>query len=197
MRWSDLAADLSSGWLAGILLRSVGDREQTAVWSQWLGRFRELFGDRAYALSHCHLGVDDRSMLAWQAQLANDAKLPLVATGDVLYHTPERMLIHDLLTAIRRGQTIEDIAAERPPNAQHALRSVPQLQRLYRDFPEALERTYEVAQRCRFSLTELRYEYPVEAAPAGMQPIDFLKQLTWEGAHRRYPQEVPAKIVQL
>jgi error-prone DNA polymerase len=197
LRWSDLASELSSGWMAGILLRSIGYREQPSTWPQWLGRFRELFGDRAYALSHCHLGVDDRSMLAWQAQLANDAKLPLVATGDVLYHTPERMLIHDLLTAIRRGQTIEDIAAERPPNAQHALRSVPQLQRLYRDFPEALERTYEVAQRCRFSLTELRYEYPVEAAPAGMQPIDFLKQLTWEGAHRRYPQEVPAKIVQL
>src|SRR5262249_18712829 len=63
--------------------------------------------------------------------------------------------------------------------------------------PEAIRRTVEVAGRCTFSLDELRYEYPEELAPVGQAPLDYLRQLTREGAGQRYPDGVPPKVQQL
>ena len=57
--------------------------------------------------------------------------------------------------------------------------------------------TSEIADRCNFSLAELRYEYPEELAPRGLTPFAFLRQLAWKGAHRRYPDGIPEKVSQL
>ena len=51
-------------------------------------------------------------------------------------------------------------------------------------FPRLSRRTAEVADRCTFSLDELRYEYPEELCPAGETPSSYLATLTWAGAHR-------------
>ena len=69
--------------------------------------------------------------------------------------------------------------------------------RLFPECPEAVARTVEVAERCAFSLEELRYEYPEELCPAGMTPLEYLSRLTWEGAGWRYPRGVPPKIRRL
>ncbi len=195
LRWSDLE-EYAEGLLAGYIPLS-GWHLSAIDEAIGLSRFREIFVDRGYLLAHCHLGVDDRERLSQIKELARTANVPIVAAGDVLYHLPERMLMHDLVTAIKHGKTIPEIAATRPPNAQRSLRSIAQLQHLFRDIPGAIERTNELAQRCRFSLDDLRYEYPIEAAPAGMKPIDFLKQLVHDGAQKRYPAQIPSKIEQL
>lgn len=212
IKWSDLP-NYSDGLLAGIMLRqpqtdrpsalqqvasdvpavSIDDRD----WLTWLGRFREEFDDRGYLLSNLQLGVDDASKLEMHSKLARESKVPLLAAGDVHYHLPERMLLHDLLIAIASGKTIAEISAVRPPNAQQSLRSIEQLKFLYRSQPEAMARTVEVASKCRFQLDSLRYEYPLETAPAGITPIEHLKRLAWKGAKQRYPKEVPQKIVDL
>ncbi|MCA9160286.1 MAG: error-prone DNA polymerase, partial [Planctomycetales bacterium] len=71
------------------------------------------------------------------------------------------------------------------------------IQHAYGRAPKLLERTQEIAARIDFNLDQLRYEYPVELAPQGQTPLEYLKRLTWEGAKRRYPQGVPDKILQL
>lgn len=192
LHWSDLASH-AEGLLAGLVLRTLPSINDNA-WPSKLMQFRETFGDCAYALTSLHLGVDDASMLEAHAQLCARAELPLVATGNALYHTSDRMLLQDLVTAVRLGKTIAEIAAERPANAQYGLRSLEQLKHLYRTFPETLARTQEIADRCSFSLDDLRYEYPIESAPAGMKPIEFLRRLTREGAEKRYPDAIPPKI---
>ena len=63
--------------------------------------------------------------------------------------------------------------------------------------PQALRRTMDVADQCSFSLDELRYEYPEELAPAGLSPMEYLRQLTWQGAKLRYPQGPPESVRQL
>jgi error-prone DNA polymerase len=105
------------------------------------------------------------------------------------------MVLHDVLTAIRHGTTVS--AAEGTllfPNAQRHLRKVEEIQELFADAPDAIARTIEIAERCTFSLSELKYEYPIELAPPGQTPLEYLTQLTWAGAARRYPHGLPEKV---
>lgn len=168
-----------------------------AGWLAWLHHFRQLFGDRGYLMCELHRGVDDAAKLVRLNTLAQQARVPLVASGDVHYHVAARSLLHDCVVAIRFGQTIEQVRRERLGNSTYYLRPLDELKRLYRTAPHAVERTLEIAQRCDFKLDELRYEYPVELAPAGMVPLDYLKRLTWEGAKQRYGGNVPDKVIQL
>jgi error-prone DNA polymerase len=159
--------------------------------------YKDIFRDRCYLLAELHRGVDDRTRLEALQELAREARLPLVAAGDVHYHVPARLVLHDVLTAIRHGTTVS--AAEGKflfPNAERHLRSLDELQAIFAAAPEALARTCEIAERCRFSLEELKYEYPTELAPEGKTPLEYLTQLTWEGAERRYPAGLSDKVRQ-
>lgn len=164
-------------------------------WVYGLNQCKDLFGERLYLLSHLHRGVDDRTELQMQLKLSRDCQVPLVAAGDVLYHVPERMILQDCLTAIATGNPIESIASIRPLNAQRSLRSIAELQILYREAPECLARTLDVANQIEFRLDQLRYEYPVELAPDGLKPIEYLKRLAWTGAKKRYSGSVPDRII--
>ena len=130
-------------------------------------------------------------------ELSLGSDVPLVAAGDVHYHTADRMLVHDCVTAIRHGTTIDKVHQDRFANSQRHLRSLDEIAELYRDVPDAIARTVEIAERCTFTLDELRYEYPEEIAPPGMTLIEHLKRLTWEGATERWPGGVPAKVIEL
>ena len=157
-------------------------------------RLKDAFADRAYLLAELHRGSKDQQDLERLQWLSRQSHLPLAAAGDIHYHIPGRMPLHDVMTAIRHGERVTDIGALRFKNAQRHLRSMDQLQRMFTTVPEALPRTLEIADRCHFSLAELRYEYPEELAPHGMTPMQFLRQQTWEGATRRYPHKIPDKV---
>ncbi|HJQ81764.1 MAG TPA: error-prone DNA polymerase [Lacipirellulaceae bacterium] len=157
--------------------------------------YHDIFKDRCYLLAELHYGVDDAARLAEFQALARTTGIPLVAAGDVHYHVPVRMVLHDVLTAIRHGTTVA--AGEGMllfPNAERHLRPVEEIRAIFAAAPEAIARTTEIAERCRFSLDELRYEYPTELAPKGQTPLEYLTQLTWQGAAERYPAGVPEKV---
>src|SRR5262249_43963621 len=77
------------------------------------------------------------------------------------------------------------------------LKSAEEMAELFATYPEAIEHSVEIADRCSFSLDELRYEYPEELSPPGISPTEYLAQLTWEGAKARYPDGVPSHVVDL
>ena len=159
-------------------------------------RFREVFDDRAYLLCELHRGVDDAMQLASLQELSLSNDVPLVAASDVHYHEAARMLMHDCVTAIRNGATIDQVHEQRFANSQRHLRSLAEIEDLYREAPELIARTVDIADRCNFSLDELRYEYPEEIAPPGMTLIEHLKRLTWEGAQQRWPDGVADKVLE-
>ncbi|MFM7561719.1 MAG: error-prone DNA polymerase [Planctomycetota bacterium] len=162
-----------------------------------LRRCAELLGDRAYLLAELYWGVDDRARLAQLRQLSEATGLPLLAAGDVLYHDRARMPLHDVLTATRHQTTVAAAGALLQPNAERHLRAIAERQRQFAAAPDALARTLEVADRCRFRLDELRYEYPEELAPAGQTPLEYLRELVMQGAARRYPQGLSPKVQRL
>ncbi len=160
-----------------------------------LAAYRDMFGDDVYLLAELARGPDDAQQLAQLGELSRETDLPLVAAGDVHYHVPARMVLHDVLTAIRHGTTVAEADGKRLfPNAERHLRELGVIKSLFSSVPAALDRTVEIASRCSFSLDELRYEYPTELAPEGMSPLEYLAQLSWEGACRRYRQGVPERV---
>ncbi|MBL8345312.1 MAG: error-prone DNA polymerase [Rubrivivax sp.] len=121
--------------------------------------------------------------------------LPIVAVGSVLMHTRSRKPLQDALTATRLKLPVAECGFALEPNAEAHLRSRARLTQLFR--PEWMAASIELAARCAFSLDELRYEYPEEIVPAGHTPASWLRQLTEEGAQRRFrhlPQGVPPAV---
>ena len=188
LAWSDIA-DHHSGLLVGLA------PPQPTPSSPQLHQARELFADRAYLLADAHLMGDDRERLLGYERLANDLSLPMVASGNVLYHKQERQQLHDVLTAIRLGKTVAEIDGEALlTNGERHLRNRLEIERVFSDHPCAIATTNEIAERCTFSLDELRYEYPDELTSDGQSPLERLTLLTWKGARDRFPASVPAKV---
>jgi error-prone DNA polymerase len=144
------------------------------------------FAGRAYLAAHHLYRGDDARRLARLALIAAETGLPLVATGDVLYHRPARRPLQDILTCIRERCTIREAGFRLAAHAERHLKPAAEMARLFRGHEEALARSLEIAGRCRFSLDELRYEYPEEPVPFGMTPQQRLVELVWQGAAERF-----------
>ncbi|MBV8889075.1 MAG: DNA polymerase III subunit alpha [Alphaproteobacteria bacterium] len=153
--------------------------------AEFAGRVSTDFPDRAYLAAHFLYRGDDARRLARLARLSETTGLPLVAANDVLYHLPERRPLQDVVTCIREHCTIAEAGFRLIAHAERHLKSPREMARLFRNFPDALARTLDIAARCRFSLDELRYEYPEEPVPDGMTPQQRLAQLAWQGAAER------------
>jgi error-prone DNA polymerase len=159
-----------------------------------LRRLAADFPGSVYLAATRLYGPQDLKRLYRLAALAKEAGTPLVATGDVLYHAPERRPLQDVLSCIREKTTIAEAGFRLEANAERHLKSPEEMARLFANHPDAIRRTEEVVARCRFSLDELRYEYPDEPVPPGKTAQQHLEDLTWEGAARRYPLGVPEKV---
>jgi len=184
-------AEHSDGLLLGVLLPLARDL------SSDLPRWRDAFPDRTYAVAELHRGPCDARRLGQWQRAAQAARVPLVAAGDVHYHHANRRYLQDVLTAVRLKTTVAELGARRFPNGERRLRPLDELISLFTPCPDAVSRTAEVADRCTFSLDELRYDYPEELCPGDETPISYLTRLTLAGARDRYPDGVPAKVQQL
>jgi error-prone DNA polymerase len=120
--------------------------------------------------------------------------IPLIATNDALYATAEDRPLHDIVTCIRLGTTVQKAGRALEANAERHVKSPAEMARLFRRFPEALAETIRFADAIGFDLADLRYEYPHEPVPEGWLPDDWLAKLVWDAAHRRHPEGVPAKL---
>jgi error-prone DNA polymerase len=184
-------AEYANGLLLGFLLPHAVDAQAE------LPRWREVFADRTYAVAELHRGACDRRRLDEWQHVARLARVPLIAGGDVHYHDAKRRQLQDVLTAVRLKTTVAELGEARFPNSERRLRAVEEILPLFAPCPDAVSRTAELADRCSFSLEELRYEYPEELCPEGETPNSYLARLTWAGARERYPSGIPSKVSEL
>lgn len=160
--------------------------------AQAISRLQAAFGNDVFVGLAPHYDGDDTLRFSDRARLADAAGVPVIAVGDVIMHVARRRMLADILSCIRRRTSIDKLGRQALPNGERRIRSEFEIRRLFREYPEAVRNTGLVAARCRFSLDELRYEYPDEITD-GMAPDDRLRQLTQEGLARRYPDgETPA-----
>lgn len=105
-----------------------------------------------------HFRPGDIQRLTALQTLADRHGVPTVVVGDVLYHTPERTVLQDIVTAIRCGRTMETLGEDREYARDRHLKSPADMARLYAGFEDALGRSLEIAAACRFSVADLRYQ---------------------------------------
>ncbi|WP_432241380.1 error-prone DNA polymerase [Herbaspirillum robiniae] len=165
------------------------DEEQLDRQLRW---FKPLFGDRGWlGLTRLYRPLDDLHRSALE-QAAQRHGMPQVAVGDVLMHTRSRKSLQDVMTATRLGKPVQECGYALAPNAEQSLRPRLKLASVFRR--RLLAETLALVSACRFSLDELRYEYPDELVPLGMTPAEYLRQETLAGAQRRYPAGLPGEV---
>ncbi|MBO9409216.1 error-prone DNA polymerase [Shimia sp. R9_1] len=152
--------------------------------------------------NHVFLGAaprydgSDQDYFAACACAAQKSSAPLVAVGDVLMHHASRRQLADVLTCMREHVTIDEIGTRALPNGERRIKAGADMARIFRDYPAALRRTLEIADRCSFDMSELSYEYP-HAETEDETPQERLERLAKEGLERRYPEGAPDRAVEL
>ncbi len=137
---------------------------------------------------------DDARRLRKLKQIAEAARVPLIAVNDVLYHAPARRELQDVVTCIREHVTLNEAGRLLEANAERHLKPAEEMARLFRHAPDAIDETIRFAERITFSLDQLKYNYPDELIPKGKTAQQHLEDMTWEGAVQRYPDGVPDKV---
>lgn len=126
--------------------RQAEAEEQAAHWMR-------LFPDRFY-LELIRTGRDDEERYIQQALLlASELDLPVVATNDVRFLTPDQFEAHEAKVCINEGRLLDDPRRPRMYSEQQYLRSPEEMVRLFADIPEAITNTVEIAKRCNVELT--------------------------------------------
>ena len=182
--WEDVAAH-SQGMIAA-LVSDCSNEEAAAT----LGCLHDVFGNRAYcALSYRRRPGDMARIDALQSLARRSGVTPL-ATGDVLFHSPDRRMLQDVVAAIRHTCTIDDLGFRRERHADRHMKSAGEMERLFASWPHMLAASEEIVSRCNFDLSQLRYQYPTEASP-GTCPQALLEAKVRQGGSRYFPEGLP------
>ena len=176
-----------------LLVLTLPHRFEAAKALEVLDRLRKSRADGVWLAASLLYRGDDRRRLARLRHIAAEAGVPLLATNDVLYHHPSRRRLQDVLTCIREKTTIDAVGKRLEANAERFLKPAGEMARLFRDVPEAIAETMRFAGRIAFSLDQLKYQYPDEPVPPGKTAQRHLEDLTWQGAHRRFPIRISPK----
>ncbi|MEO5761305.1 MAG: error-prone DNA polymerase [Vicinamibacteria bacterium] len=155
---------------------------------------KDAFGDCLYALATRHHRDSEIPEEARLRKRAAKLGLPIAAGVEVLYHSPARRDLQDVLTCIRHGVSLATAGRLTKPNGEHSMLSPIAFAELFADDKAAIRRTLEIAARCDFHLGQIRYRYPLERMPDGATSSSWLRELTFRGAAVRYPSGLPEKV---
>lgn len=160
-----------------------------------LQHYQKALGNNLYlAINRSYTGSDQKRMFRL-AELSQQLHIPLAATNDVHYHDPQRRQLQDILTCVREKCTIYTAGYKLHENAERHLKSVDEMHRLFRLYPQAISNALYIAEQCQFSLDELKYVYPEELTSEGRTPQEELVYLTWLGAKEKFPDDIPEKVL--
>jgi error-prone DNA polymerase len=121
------------------------------------------------------------------AQLASTRSLPVIATGNVHYATPDRFRLASALAAVRARRSLDELDGWLPASSGAHLRSGAEMAARFARYPGAVSRTVEIADAHAFELRRARPGLPKQQVPEGHTPMSWLRKLVWDGAQTRYP----------
>lgn len=186
--WDDLRC-YSKGMI-GVLVAERADDQC----GEWLRRTKRCFGPDAFLALTVHHRPDDAVRIDTLARMAKERYVQVVATNDVLFHIPDYRLMQDVVTCIRLKCTIDELGSRREKTSDRHLLPPEEMARRFEGYERAITNSMTIANRCRFSMDELKYVYPKEVTIPGMTPQEALEHLTWEAAKERHPEGLPNKI---
>lgn len=160
-----------------------------------LKEYKQNLGSSLYlAANRNYHGLDQKRLFRLD-ELSKNLNVPMVATNDVYYHCPSPRQLQDILTCVREKCTIQTAGFRLMMNAERHLKPVEEMQRLFRQYPEAIKNTLKIAEKCQFTLDSLEYEYPEKILSGNREPQEELEYLTWKGAEEMFGLPLPEKVV--
>ncbi len=184
-----LPLDVVCAHLDGLDAIAVGDWPTARLLT-----LRDAAGDHVSLAVRRRLDSRDEDRVSVRVRQSRETGVPLLATCDPVMHARARKRLHDVMTCIRLGCTVDTAGRQLDANAERFLRSPEEMGALFADLPDALDRGVEIAARCDFTLADLRYRYPREVVPDGETPMGWLRSLTDRGLAWRYPTGVPDRV---
>jgi len=185
LHWEDVAEHAEG--LVGALVPGLADTGDPLA-LRWMA---DVFGTRGHVCLTQHRRPGDALRLHRLAQAADRFGLTPLATGDTLYHHPDKRMLQDVVTAIRERCTIDELGFRRERSADRHLKSPQEMARRFKDYPEALAAAEAIVERCRFSLRELKHQYPEEDVFQGKSPQQALHALAWSGLKQKFGGKPP------
>ena len=190
LRFADLAE-----FSEGLLLVVMPDyRIRVRITLTTLDALSRLSAEGVWLAASLHHHGDDARRMARLERIATTARVPLIATNDVLYHVHQRRPLQDVLCCIREKVTITAAGRKLQAHAERHLRTPNDMTRLFRSWPEALAETVRFADRIAFTLDQLKYQYPDEPVPPGKTAQQHLEDLARAGVKEYFPQGIDDKL---
>ncbi|MBV8345044.1 MAG: error-prone DNA polymerase [Candidatus Eremiobacteraeota bacterium] len=159
-------------------------------------RLGEIFDQRFNLELQQHLTPRETHRNLDLVRLSRECRLPCVATNGVVYAGADDALVADVLSCVREGTTLQTARAANAlrPNAEFHLKTPAAMRRLFAEYPEAVERSVEIARCCRFRLERQSGQFPLFPVPDGRSPQSHLRELVYEGAARRYGMPLETRV---
>ncbi len=176
----------TSACLASEVARHVlGGRAKEAEKS--IGEFKSIFAPGDFYLEIADHGIPQQKTYATELfRYAKQFGLKLVATNDVHYLRKEHAEAHDVLLCIQTGAKISDENRMRYSSTEFYLKTAEEMAALFRDVPEALATTLEIAEKCDLKIELGKNKFPDYTVPEGETRDGYLRRLCEEGLERRF-----------
>ena len=170
------------GEICQLLLAGQQERAEEAARS-----YARILGEKNFFIEIQDHGLpEQRRLNPMLADLAHRLGLPLVATNDTHFLRRDDHAAHDVLICIQTGRTVQDADRMRY-SENHYFRTPAEMRETFRDHPEAIASTLEIARRCNFVLEREGHHLPQFAVPEPYSLDGYFRQVVEEGFEARRP----------
>ena len=150
--------------------------------------FTDIFGRGNFFLEVQDHGLDaDRTVVPAMVRLSQETGIPLVATNDAHYLRREDARAHEIMLCIQTGKTLSDPSRLKWPTPEFFLKSRAEMMQVFGELEEALDCTWEIAQRCQVKLEKIREPFPKFEVPEGHSTDSYFEYVARQGFERRRP----------
>jgi DNA polymerase-3 subunit alpha len=148
----------------------------------------DMFGPKNFFLEVQDHGLDkDRLVLPLLARMSQETGIPLVATNDSHYLRRSDARAHDILTCIQTGKSINETNRIKWDQPEFYLKTRAEMMTLFGELEDALDRTWDIAQRCRIKLENASEPFPHFEVPAGHSTDTYFEFVARHGFEKRRP----------
>src|SRR5215203_1442515 len=180
-----------SGCLSGKVCKALEENRETDAAAE-LDRLAQIFGKDSVYVEMQNAGLDVQARInPVLARAAETAGLPLVATGDVHYLRHEDARAHEALLCIQSGDSLKNPSHWKFDTDQFFFKSPAEMAQDFAEYPAALARTLEIAERCHVEIELGTIRLPKYPVPEGRDAFDFLVELCEKGLQKRYERVTP------
>ncbi len=177
----DLSACLAGEIPHDILNDDLAKAKDDILW------YKNLFGEGNYYLELQNHGiVEQQTVNKALATLSRECGVPLVATNDNHYVYREDAQMQDVMLCIQTGKTLADTNRMRFDGNEYYLKSYEEMAQALGEYPEALDITVEISNKCEFEFTFGENHMPIFDVPEGYTLESYLDELCLKGLHERY-----------